>query len=180
MSFKRLLYQVLLWRGVYLFSTFLFNLLFARYYGASASSTVYYLVNLYSFVLLIGSLSIEAGMSFFLAKQEVKAGALFAFSLLWTAAMSVLSLLLLKVYFHFFDSEIVSRNLFWVTAATYIPGQLLITFFTALFYAREDAVLSNKILLAVNGVMIILLLIGDMAPTIIDRTRYLYIYFLGI
>jgi len=180
MSFKRLLYQVLLWRGSYLFSTFLLNLLFARYYGASASSTVYYLINLYAFVLLIGSLSIESGMGFFLAKQMVNAGALYTFSLLWTVVMSALCLLLLKVYFHFFDSEMVTGTLFWTTAATYIPGQLLITFFTALFYAREAAVLSNKILLAVNGLMIVLLLVANIAPALIDSVRYLHIYFLRI
>lgn len=180
MSFKRLLYQVLLWRGTYLFSTFLLNLLFARYYGASASSTIYYLINLYAFVLLIGSLSVESGMGFFLARQEAGAGALYTFSLLWTVIMSALCLLLLKVYFHFFDSEMGTGILFWVTAATYIPGQLLITFFSALFYAREAAVLSNKILLIINGVMIALLLVSDIAPAAIDHVQYLYIYFLGI
>ncbi|MBN9380292.1 MAG: polysaccharide biosynthesis C-terminal domain-containing protein [Chitinophagaceae bacterium] len=180
MSFKHLFYQVLLWRGAYLFSTFLLNLLFARYYGASASSTVYYLINLYAFVLLIGSLSVESGMGFFLAKQEVGAGALYTFSLLWTVVMSALCLLLLKIYFHYLDKEMVTGTLFWVTAATYIPGQLLITFFSALFYARQAAVLSNKILLIVNGVMILLLLVTDIAPAVIGPVQYLYIYFLGI
>ena len=180
MSFKRLLYQVLLWRGGYLFSAFLLNLLFARYYGASASSTVYYLINLYAFVLLAGSMSIESGMGFFLAKQEVKAEALYTFSILWTVVMSVLSLLLLKVYFYFFDKEMVTDNLFWATAATYIPGQLLITFFSALFYAREEAVLSNKILLAVNILLIILLLVAGAAPALIGPGGYLHIYFLGV
>ena len=179
MTFKRILYRVLLWRGVYFVSAFLLNVLFARFYGASASSAVYYLINLYTFVLLAGSLSLESGLSFFLARGEVTEGELYTFSLIWTTALSFLSIALLWLYFLFFDTDVITGNLFWVTALTYIPGQLLITFFTAFFYARESAVLPNRVLLAVNMLLIVLLLGAVLMPSLLDRRHYLHLYFTG-
>ena len=179
MSFRRLSYQALFWRSGCLFTAFLLNILFARYYGASSSSVIYYLINLYSFVLLMASLSIEGGMSYFLAKDQVKAGELAAFIYMWTPVLSILTLLLLKGYFHFFDSDI-RASLFWLTASTYIPGQLLITLFSALFYARESPALPNIIQLAVNGILILLAGVALNWPVLIGPSTFLHLYFFGV
>jgi len=179
MSFNRLLIRVLLWRGTYFLSAFLLNVLFVRYYGASGSSAIYYLINLYSFVLLIASCSMETGMSFYLAKGQADEGALSVFSLLWTVVFSMISLALLKAYFHFFDAD-VSQGLFGMTASTFIPGQLLITFFTALFYARESSVLPNMLLLSVNLALILLIPSAGILHTGISPQTYLRIYFFGV
>jgi O-antigen/teichoic acid export membrane protein len=178
MSFKRQLYQVLFWRGLYVLSAFGLNLLFARYYGASASSTVYYLINLYSFLLLIASLSLEMGMSYFLSNGEADAGALSSLAWFWTILLLPISLLLLQGYFYFFDSDI-PPGLFWLTASTYIPGQLLITFFTALFYAKESSVIPNGILMTVNGALALLLGVAIAVPSFADPVTCLRFYFFG-
>ena len=176
---RRLMYQALFWRGSYLLSTLLLNILFVRYYGAAGSSTVYYLINLYSISLLIGSFSVEGGMGYFLANRQAEPGSLSFFSLVWTVMVSLPSLLLLKGYFHFFDSDI-HASLFWLTASTYIPGQLLITFFTALFYARESPAMPNGILLTVNGALILLLGVALAIPSLMSPGVFLYFYFFGV
>lgn len=178
MSFKRLSVHTILWRGAYFLAAFLLNILFARYYQASGSSPVYYLINLYSFILLIAGFSMESGISFFLAGNQREEGALAGFSLLWTVIVSVLSLLLLKLYFHFFDADIGSGP-FGTTAAVYIPGQLLITLFTPLFYARDSPVLPNILLLATNMLLILVLLYARARPSAIDHAGFLRIYFFG-
>src|ERR1700754_2853831 len=101
MSFKQLLYKVLIWRGLYLLSAFLLNILVARHYSAVGSSVIYYLINLYSFVLLIAGFSLESGMGFFLAKKEAGARSLAALSIGWTLAATLLSVGLLKIWFLF-------------------------------------------------------------------------------
>lgn len=178
MSFKRLLYQVLLWRGLYVLSALGLNILLARYYGASGSSTIYYLINLYSFVLLSAGLSLESGMSYFLANGEATAGSLAKFSGLWTIALSMISFLLLEGYFHFFDPDI-PAGMFRLSALTFIPGQLLITFFTALYYARESPIIPNSLLLVTNGILVLLLIVAMAMPAMISPRNYLNLYFLG-
>lgn len=179
MSFHRHLIRVLLWRGTYFLSAFLLNVLFVRYYGAAGSSAVYYLINLYSFVLLIACFSMETGMSFYLARGQAGEGELSALAFLWTAVFSLLSLTLLKVYFYFFDTDI-SGGLFGMTALTFIPGQLLITFFTALFYAKEASVLPNVLLLGVNVLLILLIPSAGIIHTGLGPGGYLRIYFWGV
>jgi len=179
MSFNRWLIRVMLWRGTYFLSTFLLNVLLVRYYGASDSSAIYYLINLYSFVLLLAGCSLETGMSFYLARGYAKEGALSMLALLWTVVFSMLSVALLKFYFHFFDAD-VSKPLFGMSAFTFIPGQLLITFFTALFYAKEASILPNVLLVAVNLVLILLIPSAGILKTGIDLQTYLRLYFAGV
>ena len=185
MSFKQLLYKVLIWRGLYLLSAFLLNILVARHYSAVGSSMIYYLINLYSFVLLIAGFSLESGMGFFLAKKEAGARSLAALSIGWTLAATLLSVGLLKIWFLFFDSD-VDSGLWRMTALTFIPGQLLITFFMALFYSKESTALPNMILTAINIVLIVLIPTASLPPNALatplstELSGYLTLYFTGI
>jgi len=179
MSFNRLLIRVLLWRGLYFLSAFLLNVLLVRYYGAAGSSMVYYLISLYTLVLLIAGFSLESGMSYFLARGEAREGELSSLAVLWTVIFSLASLPLLTIYFHFFDAEI-ARELFGATAFTFIPGQLLITYFTALFYAKEASVLPNMLLVAVNLLLILLIPSAGIVHTGLGAAGYLKIYFWAI
>jgi len=179
MSLRRTLARVVLWRGAYLLSSFLLNIFFVRYYGAAGSSAVYYLINLYSFVLLIAGCSLESGMSFYLAKGQADEGALSLLSLLWTLVFSLLALGMLQGYFYFFDKD-VSAGLFGMTATSFIPGQLLITFFTALFYTRESPALPNILLLSVNVLLILLIPSTGIIHAGIGPDMYIRLYCWGI
>src|ERR1700760_4852050 len=185
MSFKQLLYKVLIWRGLYLLSAFLLNVLIARYYSAVGSSVIYYLINLYSFVLLIAGFSLEGGMGFFLAKKEAGARGLAILSIGWTLVATALSIGLLDVWFLFFDPD-VAGGLWKMMAFTFIPGQLLITFFMALFYSKESAALPNMILTGINIVLIALIPNTSLTPNTLTASPapgpsgYLTLYFTGI
>lgn len=178
MSLRRTLARVVVWRGAYLLSSFLLNVFFVRYYGAAGSSAVYYLVNIYSFVLLIAGCSLESGMSFFLAKGQADEGALSLLALLWTFVFSILGLGMLQGYFNFFDRD-VAAGLFGISASSFIPGQLLITFFTALFYTRESPALPNIILLSINLLLVALIPSAGIIHTGIGPDTYIRLYFWG-
>jgi len=65
----------------------------ARYYEASYSGIIYFVVNSYALVVIAGSLSLESGTSYFLASGRAGPVELGSFSLLWaitvTAAIAV-------------------------------------------------------------------------------------------
>jgi O-antigen/teichoic acid export membrane protein len=67
-----------------------------------------------------------------------------------------------------------------MTVLTFIPGQLLITFFTALFYAKEASVLPNMLLVAVNLALILLIPSAGIVHAGLDAKVYLRIYFWGV
>ena len=53
MQVGKIVFQNLVWRGLYYVSTFVLNLLIARHYEASVSGSVYYISNLYSLLILV-------------------------------------------------------------------------------------------------------------------------------
>ncbi len=95
MSIQKFLYQNLFWRSVFYLSAFVLNILIARHFEAEISGKFYYLVNLFAFVTLVASLSIESGMVYFASSNKISAKALFNFSLVWTLLIAALILVLL-------------------------------------------------------------------------------------
>jgi O-antigen/teichoic acid export membrane protein len=76
--------QQLLWRGLYLFSLFIINLLIARILGAEASGNLNLLINNLSFWVLILGLSLETGIVYYSASKEIARPKLFTLILGWS------------------------------------------------------------------------------------------------
>ena len=154
MKFKQLLIGSVLWRGLYFFSVLLLNVLIARNFEASGSGWLYYITNNFSFILLLISLSIESGMTFFSSKNEISPARLSTLSLIWSGLATILvGLLVLTVYSDPDKTE--SRQQFLFFTFTYLTGNLLTTFFCALFYARSSFARPNIILTLTNIILAI-------------------------
>ena len=154
MKFKQLIFSSLFWRGLYFVTVLLLNIVVSRFFGAKESGWIYYIVNYFSFILLVSSFCLESGMTFFASKESIPGTQLAIFSLLWTVLVSILLVLLLFSWYHHPGQEF-TRSQFIYFAITYTPGVLLTTFFCALFYAQQDYSLPNIILAAGNLLLIL-------------------------
>jgi len=160
-------------------SSLVLNIIIARYYQASLSGWIYYVINFYTFILLLLSLSIESGMGYYVSKQEISPNKLLNFSVLWTAIAGVF------VFFLFYwrkgsGSADITHTLYIFSALCYVCGNLLITYCSSLFYAQKNFWIPNAILVGINIVLILVVVPGGWwFPKILERETYLFIYFAG-
>ena len=177
MQAGKVLMQSMLWRGLYYATAFVINILIARHFQASASGAVYYISSIYAGVLLLSSLSIESGIIYFSAKKEIPAAKLFNFSIAWSLFIGLFTFL---VVFYFFKEAYqgISANLLIVSSVLYISGNLLITYCSGFFYARNNFRIPNIIIIAGTIILIILIPYGgrSVIPAI-NNENYFYIYF---
>jgi O-antigen/teichoic acid export membrane protein len=167
----------ILWKGLYYFSALLVNIFVARFFGAAGSGHVFYIVNNLSFVLLILSGSMESGSTYFAAGGQIDRGKIAWFCLAWTAAATLVFAGCLILFGPSFILSPSDAGLTVIACCLFVPGVLLTTFFTALFYAKRNFFTPNFTGLLVNGMLIILLLGGWNLPFV--REHFLLIYFSG-
>lgn len=179
MRFKQIIFSSLLWRGLYFFTVLLLNIVVSRYFQAKGTGWIYYIINYFSFILIVASLSLESGMTFFASKMAIRENKLATFSVVWSTIVSVVIVLLIYLYYKNPNQEI-TRNQFAFFAITYISGILLTTFFCSLFYTQKNYALPNIILSITNALLIIYFLVSlpyDTTPQL--ETHLLRWYFLN-
>ncbi len=187
MNFKISLQQGLIWRSLYFISLLLVNVFFSRYLQASMTGWVFYLTNIFSFVLLLASLSLESGITFFAASGKVNANHLFWLSGLWSLAIGVVSSLLLYAYLHYFgDLDPVHGLQYLYFSFCYITGLLFTNYTTVLFYAKGNFRLPNVVMVLINlSLLILILFFYFAAPSthaidMVLRIYFFYFLFQGI
>ena len=153
---KKLIVKGLFWRFVYFISLFVLNILMSRYYLAPGSGQIYYNITLLAWLILILSFSLEVGMNYYLASNQIAAGELTGFALLWSFLAGLVSFIFLKIFIHKVLLTVPGFS-FWYIYLAYIIGNLLISFFSALFYASKNFVISNIILSISNCILIIII-----------------------
>ncbi len=173
----KILLQSILWRGLYYVSAFIINILIARHFQASVSGTVYYISSLYALVLLLFSLSLESGMTYFASKQQIPVSKLFNFSMIWSVITGVVTFF---ITWHLFGEayEAIPGDLIIFSAVAFITGNLLITYCSAFFYSQNEFVIPNIII--ISGTIILIALIpynGRSVVPVITNENYFYIYF---
>jgi O-antigen/teichoic acid export membrane protein len=175
MRLKKLILQNIFWRGLYFFSVFVLNILIARYFKASGSGWIYYLINNLSFLLLIAGASLESGAGYYSAKHETSSLKVAQVCLVWAIIASVISGFFLFLFPHFFlDSDIANKEYFFSCIA-YVFGTLLISYFSALFFAKQHFFISNFILFFSNLSMICVILLS--AGNSFFSAHFVTIYF---
>jgi O-antigen/teichoic acid export membrane protein len=147
MTFEKLLQQSLLWRGFYFITLLLVNVVLSRYLKADGSGWVYYLTNFFSLILLVASLSMESGYTYFASGNVIGHNKLAWFSLVWTIGIGLIVAGVIYYYFGSFKRiPIHEANNYMLYALTYVCGILLINFFTVLFYAHKNFWLPNLLM----------------------------------
>jgi O-antigen/teichoic acid export membrane protein len=178
MKLATALSKSILWRGFYFLSVMLLNILVARHFQSDGSGQIYYIINLLAFTLIIVSLCLEAPMGYYLSQQKMNETQLAAISVAWTI------LIMLPGWFIIRSLEVPKEGIlqlagFHFSATAFLTGNLLITFFVALFYAKMDFVLPNLLLVAVNLLLIILVPNNEWVQGFMSSEKYVQLYFLG-
>ncbi len=163
------------WRGLYFFSVLLLNIGIARFFAAEKSGQIFFIVNNLALVLLVVSISLESGSTYFIASGNLDASLMGRFCLVWAVGAACLAVAGWWAVLNFTHSSYTNLPGFFASSFFFILGVLLTTYFTALFYGRKEFGLPNKILLLVNVLLIILLIPGKNHPSF--RSHFLEIYF---
>ena len=167
--------QHMLWRGLYFFSVLLINIWIARYFAAEKSGQIFFIINNLALVLLLVSISLESGAAYYIASGKLDASLMANFCLVWATGASLIALAVWGIVLYSMHSDYLINPGFLISSFFFILGVLFTTYFTALFYAKKEFGLPNKILFLVNIVLIIFLISGrDYA---IVRTNFIELYF---
>jgi O-antigen/teichoic acid export membrane protein len=177
MSFKQLLYRNFAWRGLYFITVFALNIAVARCYEAGMSGWINFVSNNFALVLLLGSLSLESGLTYFGAAGKIPQGRLALFSLLWTLLIGGL-FLFSSEYFISRSPAIVSKGLLSFASVCYVSGILLTNFFLSLFIIRKEYLLPNCMMALFNVLLVVLApWQGSGLFNWFDKESFLYLYY---
>ena len=168
-------FQHMLWRGLYFFSILLLNIWIARYFAAEKSGQIFYLVNNLSFIILVASISLESGATYYVASGKLEASLMANFCLFWATGAAFISVMGWGMVLYMTHSVYLQNPAFLISGFFFVLGVLFTTYFTALFYAKKEFGLPNKILFFVNIALVIFLIAGKNNSTI--RTQFIAIYF---
>jgi O-antigen/teichoic acid export membrane protein len=174
MRLQQLIYQGIVWRGLYYASVFALNIVVARVFQAADSGFINYFINNLSLVLLITSLSLESALGYFASRNEINAGKLtgvgFLFALLSGAASALAVLVFMRSRFE--ELNVVAL----LIPFAYGLGVVLTNYFSALFYSRQQVILPNAVLILVN-VLVIAYAIIDSPVYFWGRGAFLLVFF---
>jgi len=174
---KQVLYESIVWRGLYYAVAFILNVLIARVFEASVSGYLLYIIAYYTLFVLLFGLSLESGIGYFASKQAMPPARLMNLALLWTLGAAVLVVIIFSIYI---PSSLhgLSFPFVLISSTVYIAGHILIAFCNGFFYARKNFFLPNLISVVIN-ILLIAILLGMAAGglTEIETTDYLYIFF---
>jgi O-antigen/teichoic acid export membrane protein len=167
--------QHILWRGLYFFSILLINIGIARFFAAEKSGQIFFIVNNLALALLVVSISLESGATFYIASGKLEASLMANFCLIWAMGASLVALSGWGTILYFLHSVYLKDTIFLASSFLFILGILFTTYFTSLFYAKKEFGLPNKILFLVNMLLIVFLVFGKNNSFI--RTHFIEVYF---
>ncbi|PWT70907.1 MAG: hypothetical protein C5B59_19180 [Bacteroidetes bacterium] len=146
---RRLIFQNLIWRVLFYISVLVQNIFIARYFLAAHSGSLFFLANFFALLLVFFSFCLETGMGYYLASDRISAGKLTLFSIVWSLLIGLICTLTMGILFKLSSVDI-SKSNFAFISLTFIIGNLLITYFSALFYAKRNFITPYVILIIVN------------------------------
>ncbi len=176
MNIQKLLYQNLIWRGLFYVTNFTLYIIIARHFEAEFTGNLYYLVSIYALITLMASVSIESALAYFASCQKIPLSQLFNFSLIWVAAIAFAMVILFSAFSFYTDVKINSSAFLY--ALMFVCGNLLITFLSSLFYADNKFVVTNAAGIIINCLLILLLFFAN-ENTWLNNQKYIFIYFIS-
>jgi O-antigen/teichoic acid export membrane protein len=159
MSISKGIKDIIVWRGLNFLSVLVLNILLARFLQADDAGHLFFVVNNLSLLILVLSFSLESGLTYYSANGEIDPRTAGRLALLYSGLMSIVAIAFFYTWNRNSHFQLEWPALFFVT------GNLLISFFSALLYARNNFFLPNLFLLVVN-VLFILLFIPPIAEKV--------------
>lgn len=145
--------QHFFWRGLYLGSVFLVNLLLARILGAGKSGEFYLLLNNLSLIVLLFSVSIESSLVYHTASHHIQPNKAWSLTFFW--ALAVFILVFLFCWIGYGKATFTPAE--WAMLA-YPSAFIIINNISGLFQVKRDFRSYNIILTLVNILLIVFLL----------------------
>ncbi len=146
MQFTKALQHSIGWKALNTILIFLINLLLVRILGATASGDFFYSITLLSFITLIISWSMESGITYYGSNQTNSIASITIFILPWLLLQAIITwglLYLIPVH--------IGRQLSWL----YVVSNLVIIYFSALYYATKSFVSINVTICVVNSIVLV-------------------------
>ncbi len=179
MNFQKLLVESLVWRGFYFFTLLLVNVFLSRYLQAPGAGWVYYLSNIFSFSVIIVSVSLEAGVTYFSSGKIIERHRLISLTLGWSVVVTSVVIVAVFVYLFFWGGSLpVSQQQLYYFGICYITGLFLTNCGAALFYAENNFFLPNFLLTIWNIFLIIIIPKKIVAKDLLHTGYVLNVYFL--
>lgn len=160
MNLSRLFASNLLWRGTYLFTSLLVTVFLSRYLQAYATGWLFYFISILTFLFMALSFGIESAITYMVAKGAIDTGRMQVFIWLWVLFVTVVTAAGALLYFKEGNEWASAFQLVSMTVL-FVSGNILITFYNALFYARHEYKLPNLVFILVNVFLLLLLLRPD-------------------
>jgi O-antigen/teichoic acid export membrane protein len=148
MQLSKLLYKNIFWRGINMGSVFVLNILISQVYGAEQYGQLFSIVNTLSFAVLLLSLSIDAGLTYYNSKNELDSAGVVSFAFLWAIMAAIIATILFTLLNKINHQQVLLSNAFM-----YIMGMLLLAFFSALFIAKHHYIVQNLSIAIANVVL---------------------------
>jgi O-antigen/teichoic acid export membrane protein len=165
----------LLWRGIYFLSVLLLNILISRHFNADGSGQIFYVTSVVAFFVIVISFCLEVPMGYYLSKKKISETRVSISAIIWwllTAPITYLVILAVSALDQRFErSDIV------FPAFAFLSGNILVTFFVAMFYSRLDFALPNIILVIVNIVLIAVIPNNSFVGQFMSDAGYVNVYF---
>lgn len=168
-------FQHMLWRGLYFFSILILNIWIARYFAAEKSGQIFFIVNNLALVLLIVSISLESGTTYYIASGHLDGALMANFCFVWSFVASAVAIVVWGSILYISQSAYLQSPFFLVSSFLFILGVLLTTYFTSLFYAKKEFGFPNKMLFFINILLLIFLISGRNHSIV--RSHFITFYF---
>ncbi len=184
MTLNKLLQQSLLWRGFCFFTLLIVNVLMSRFLHSDGGGRIYYLTNFFSLILLLASLSMESGYTFYASSLKIDQHKLAWFSILWTAIVGIIVASLVHTYFFKLSgTNSFTKNDYLLYSLEYICGILLMNFFSVLFFSQKNYWLPNLLIGIINIVLAILVVVAkkkDLPASVVVNGYFVSVLLDGI
>ncbi len=151
MQFKRALQHTIAWKSLNTVLAFCINLLLVRIFGAAESGDFFYALTLLAFVTLVASWSLESGITYHGSNDPENIPAITIFLVPWLILQSFI------IWWVLTNGAIdLDPRFSWL----FIFTNLIITYVSALFYARKWVFAVNIIACISNAFVLVLLLVN--------------------
>lgn len=177
MRLSRLFASNILWRGMYLLTSMIVTVLMARFLEAELTGNLLYNISVLTFVFMAVSLSLDAALIYFSASGKIAQARLFTITVIWLL-MALLIALPVVYLLQLYKVVFIAGASFFLFAALFITGNLLITYFSSFFYAHHQNHIPNFIFIAVNLFLIgcLLFSLGNTSVRL-SRDLFIQLYF---
>jgi O-antigen/teichoic acid export membrane protein len=153
--------QSIIWRGLHFVSLLLLNIFLSRFLKADGMGAIFFLVNLFSLWVLIGSFNMDGSFTYFSASKKVHHNQLAVLGGIWAIIISIICFFLFTIYFNHFNKDLATNGINLSQCGFYyLLGIILGNYFTALFYSLGNFRLPNIILVLSNLLLVVLIYFG--------------------